>query len=108
MQIWSESSDEEYSDRDVVSRFWNGSSSDVSEVQIDAPSDQEEALSLIGLVPWILVRCSDWTMVPLENLVAASRGTSTRIAAAINEEVELNGAAFAPVSYTHLTLPTKA
>jgi 3-dehydroquinate synthase II len=34
-------------------------------------------------------------MVPLENLVAASRGTSTRIAAAIDEEVELNGAAFA-------------
>ena len=94
MQIWSESI-HEVSHRDVVSRFWNGPSSDVSEVQIDDPSDQEEALSLIGLVPWILVRCSDWTMVPLENLVAASRGTSTRIAAAIDEEVELNGAAFA-------------
>ena len=95
MQIWSESSHDAYPNRDVVSRFWNGSSSDVSEVQIDDPSDQEEALSLIGLVPWILVRCSDWTMVPLENLVAASRGTSTRIAAAIDKEVELNGAAFA-------------
>lgn len=94
MQIWSESI-HEAPHRDIVSRFWNGSSSDVSEVQIDDPSDQEEALSLIGLVPWILVRCSDWTMVPLENLVAASRGTSTRIAAAIDEEVELNGAAFA-------------
>jgi 3-dehydroquinate synthase II len=34
-------------------------------------------------------------MVPLENLVAASRGTSTRIAAAIDEEAQLNGAAFA-------------
>ena len=95
MQIWSQSSDEESSNRDVVSRFWDGFSEDVSEVQIDDPSDQKEALSLIGLVPWLLVRCSDWTMVPLENLVAASRGTSTRIAAAIDEEVELNGAAFA-------------
>ncbi len=95
MQIWSQSSDEEFPNRDVVSRFLDGFSEDVSEVQIDDPSDQEEALSLIGLVPWLLVRCSDWTMVPLENLVAASRGTSTRIAAAINEEVELNGAAFA-------------
>jgi len=95
MQIWSQSSDEESPNRDVVSRFWDGFSEDVSEVQIDDPSDQEEALSLIGLVPWLLVRCSDWTMVPLENLVAASRGTSTRIAAAIDEEVELNGAAFA-------------
>ena len=95
MQIWSQSSDEEFPNRDVVSRFWDGFSEDVSEVQIYDPSDQEEALSLIGLVPWLLVRCSDWTMVPLENLVAASRGTSTRIAAAIDEEVELNGAAFA-------------
>ena len=95
MQIWSESRDEGNSNSNVVSRFWTGFSSDVSEVQIDEPSDQEEAMSLIGLVPWILVRCSDWTMVPLENLVAASRGTSTRIAAAIDEEVELNGAAFA-------------
>ncbi|PDH25278.1 MAG: 3-dehydroquinate synthase II [Marine Group II euryarchaeote MED-G35] len=95
MQIWCQSSDEESSNRDVVSRFWDGFSEDVSEVQIDDPSDQEEALSLIGLVPWLLVRCSDWTMVPLENLVAASRGTSTRIAATIGEEVELNGAAFA-------------
>lgn len=95
MQIWSQSSDEEFLNRDVVSRFLDGFSEDVSEVQIDDPSDQEEALSLIGLVPWLLVRCSDWTMVPLENLVAASRGTSTRIAAAIDEEVELNGAAFA-------------
>ena len=95
MQIWSQSSDEEFPNRDVVSRFWDGFSADVSEIQIDGPSDQEEALSLIGLVPWLLVRCSDWTMVPLENLVAASRGTSTRIAAAIDEEVELNGAAFA-------------
>ena len=95
MQIWSQSSDEKLPNSDVVSRFWDGFSEDVSEVQIDDPSDQEEALSLIGLVPWLLVRCSDWTMVPLENLVAASRGTSTRIAAAIDEEVELNGAAFA-------------
>jgi len=95
MQIWSQSSDEEFPNRDVVSRFWDGFSEDVSEVQIDDPSDQEEALSLIGLVPWLLVRCADWTMVPLENLVAASRGTSTRIAAAIDEEDELNGAAFA-------------
>ncbi len=95
MQIWTDSKGEEYPNLDAVSRNWGGFSDDVSEVQIDGLSDQEEALSLIGLVPWILVRCSDWTMVPLENLVAASRGTSTRIAVAIDEEVELNGAAFA-------------
>ena len=95
MQIWSDSNANEGTNNDVINRIWTGSSEDVSEVQIDNPTDQDEALSLIGLVPWILVRCSDWTMIPLENLVAASRGTGTRIAVSIDEKVELNGAAFA-------------
>ena len=34
-------------------------------------------------------------MIPLENLVACSRGTQTRIAAAIDREIEISGAAFA-------------
>ena len=95
MQIWSDSNANEGTNNDVINRIWTGSSEDVSEVQLDNPTDQDEALSLIGLVPWILVRCSDWTMIPLENLVAASRGTGTRIAVSIDEKVELNGAAFA-------------
>lgn len=95
MQIWVNSIKDDNLKIDSVNRFWTGSSDDVSEVKIDSPTDQDDAISLIGLVPWILVRCSDWTMVPLENLVAASRGTNTRIAAAIEEGIELNGAAFA-------------
>ena len=95
MQIWVENEEKGDPNANLVSRFWTGSSNDVAEVSIEAPSDQEEAISLIGLVPWILVRCSDWTMVPLENLVAASRGSDTRIAAAIGREIELSGAAFA-------------
>tara|TARA_B100000214_G_scaffold4067_1_gene3050 strand:- start:1609 stop:2361 length:753 start_codon:yes stop_codon:yes gene_type:complete len=34
-------------------------------------------------------------MIPLENLIAYSRGTQTRIAAAIDREIEISGAAFA-------------
>ena len=34
-------------------------------------------------------------MIPLENLIASSRGTQTRIAAAIDREIEISGAAFA-------------
>tara|TARA_Y100001954_G_scaffold51906_1_gene55171 strand:- start:935 stop:1687 length:753 start_codon:yes stop_codon:yes gene_type:complete len=34
-------------------------------------------------------------MIPLENLIACSRGTQTRIAAAIDREIEISGAAFA-------------
>ncbi len=95
MQIWLDSESYEGSDSHLVSRFWKSPSNDVSEVLIEEPSDQDEAFSLIGMVPWILVRCSDWTMVPLENLVAASRGTETRIVAAIEKAIELSGAAFA-------------
>jgi len=95
LQIWLDTTTGIASDSNLVSRLWTGRSSDVSEVQIGNEAGQEEALSLVGLVPWILVRCSNWKMVPLENLVAASRGTGTRIVAAIHKEIELCGAAFA-------------
>tara|TARA_B100000401_G_scaffold101088_1_gene65316 strand:- start:368 stop:1306 length:939 start_codon:yes stop_codon:yes gene_type:complete len=95
VQIWVENGENLVTNEKTVSRFWTGSSNDVAEVSIDVPSDQDEAISLIGLVPWILVRCTDWTMIPLENLVARSRGSQTRIAAAIDREIEISGAAFA-------------
>ena len=95
LEIWIDSSSGRSHESDVVSRVWTGKSSDVSEVFIDNESGQSEAISLIGMVPWILVRCSNWTMVPLENLVAASRESGTKIAVSIDKEVELGGAAFA-------------
>ena len=94
MQIWLDSPTNDYSGNNTVSRLWRGGSSDVSEVFIENSFDQEDAISLIGLVPWILVRFSDWTMVPLENLIASSRGSGTRIAVAIEDKMELNGAVY--------------
>ncbi|MEC8548543.1 MAG: 3-dehydroquinate synthase II [Candidatus Thermoplasmatota archaeon] len=81
--------------RDQFDRLWNGSSSDVAVVHVDDFGGQEEAKSLIGMVEWILVRCSDWTMIPLENIIAAASGSGTKVAASISKEIELNGAAFA-------------
>ena len=95
MQIWTDSEYTELSGPSFVSRIWTGQDDDISEIQLDDLEGQNKALSLIGTIPWLLVRCSDWTMVPLENLVAASRGTGTRIAVSINKEIELDGAAFA-------------
>ena len=95
MQIWAYSGDDLVSKSKQISRLWSRSDDDVTEVNIDNPSDQEKALSMIGMIPWILVRCSNWKMIPLENLIAASRGTVTRVAAAIDEELDLRGAAFA-------------
>ena len=94
MQLWLEA-DAGSSFSAAADRVWAGSAADVAVVELDDVHGQSEALSLVGLVDWILVRCSDWTMIPLENIVAAANGSGTRIAAAISSQVDLRGAAHA-------------
>ena len=93
VELWQDSHSE--STPEFCSRIWLGSASDVAEVNLDNAHSQEEAISLIGMIPWILVRCSDWTMIPLENLVSISKGSGTKISVAIDKIIDLNGAAFA-------------
>ena len=93
VELWQDSHSE--STPEFCSRIWLGSASDVAEVNLDNSHSQEEAISLIGMIPWILVRCSDWTMIPLENLVSISKGSGTKISVAIDKIIDLNGAAFA-------------
>jgi 3-dehydroquinate synthase II len=93
VELWQDSGTESL--RESCSRIWKGSDSDVAEINLDDASSQKEAISLIGMIPWILVRCSDWTMIPLENLISHSSGSGTKIAVSINNVVDLNGAAFA-------------
>ena len=94
MQLWLEGEDSsDFAKR--ADRVWKTSDHDVAVVQLDDFQGQDEAISLVGMIDWILVRCSDWTMIPLENIVAAAAGSGTRIAAAISQIVDLSGAAFA-------------
>ena len=94
MQLWLEG--EQSSDfAKRADRVWKTSDNDVAVVQLDDFHGQDEAISLVGMIDWILVRCSDWTMIPLENIVASAAGSGTRIAAAISQTVELSGAAHA-------------
>lgn len=58
-------------------------------------SGQDEAKALIGSVSWLLVSFNDWSMIPIENLIAAAEGTPTRIAALLTEPHQVQGAAFA-------------
>ena len=101
MEVWLDfTAGKNFSDIDSalienVQRQWHGESKDVAEVEIDGFRGQEEAVSLIGMVDWLLLRCSDWTMIPLENIISASRGTGTRIAAAVSCTDDINGAGFA-------------
>ncbi|MDP7658399.1 MAG: 3-dehydroquinate synthase II [Candidatus Thalassarchaeaceae archaeon] len=94
MQLWVEATPES-SLFVQADRVWTGTADDVAVVQLDDYNGQEEAISLIGMIPWILIKCSDWTMIPLENIVAAASGSGTKIAVAISKEVDLRGAAFA-------------
>ena len=94
MQLWVEATPES-SLFVQADRVWTGIVNDVAVVQLDDYNGQEEAISLIGMIPWILIKCSDWTMIPLENIVAAASGSGTKIAVAISKKVDLRGAAFA-------------
>ena len=95
MEIWLDASGTDSLDLpEGVSRLWSGSAPDVAEVALDDFRGQDEAISLIGSVSWILVRCSDWKMIPLENIVATASGSGTRVASVISSEIDLNGAVF--------------
>tara|TARA_B100001996_G_scaffold169275_1_gene129063 strand:+ start:602 stop:1537 length:936 start_codon:yes stop_codon:yes gene_type:complete len=94
MELWVDSSSS-LQINEQADRIWNGSSPDVAVVKIDDYKGQEQAISLVGMIDWILVHCSDWTMIPLENIVSAAASSGTRIAVAIDKEIELSGAAFA-------------
>eukprot|EP00586_Coscinodiscus_wailesii_P010862 CAMPEP_0172514270 /NCGR_PEP_ID=MMETSP1066-20121228/258809_1 /TAXON_ID=671091 /ORGANISM="Coscinodiscus wailesii, Strain CCMP2513" /LENGTH=489 /DNA_ID=CAMNT_0013294875 /DNA_START=215 /DNA_END=1684 /DNA_ORIENTATION=+ len=67
---------------------------DSTKNQNSSPSWQDDAMSLIGSVPWIYIRPAttqpddeaavntndEWIMIPAENLIASSRDTGTKIA----------------------------
>ena len=96
MEIWVDADLYEFSATpDFEYRIWDGDDPEVAVVALDDYKGQEEAISLVGMIPWILVRCSDWKMIPLENLIAAASSSGSRIAFAISEEVDMQGAAFA-------------
>ena len=64
-------------------------------VHIQTGTDQDDARALIGSVGWLLVSFNDWSMIPIENLIAAAEGTPTKIAALLTEPSQIQGAAFA-------------
>lgn len=64
-------------------------------VEISSQKEQEEALSLIGSVNWILIKCENWKMIPCENLIAAAESSGTKLAAIVENELEVPAIAFA-------------
>ena len=64
-------------------------------VDIGDAEGQDAAKSLVGMVHWLVLTTGDWQMIPLENLVAATQGTGTHLAARIDQNNTARGAAFA-------------
>ena len=64
-------------------------------VHIDSAEAQAQARSLAGSVEWILLTFEDWSMIPIENVIAATESTPTKVAAQITKPVEAQGAGFA-------------
>ncbi len=56
---------------------------------------QDNGRALMGTVEWIWAECQTWSMIPLENLIAARSGSATKIAATITSAAQAQGAGFA-------------
>ena len=66
-----------------------------SVVTLDGEASQNYARSLVGSVEWLVLEFSDWSMIPIENLLAACEGTPTKIAAVLSTPEQAQGAGFA-------------
>ena len=64
-------------------------------VDVSTADGQSKARSLAGCVEWILLEFGEWTMIPVENIVAACNGGPTRVAARLRSAEQVIGAAFA-------------
>jgi len=75
--------------------LYRGKSKIGAHVHINSEERQQYARSLAGTVEWIYLTFEDWSMIPIENVVAACDQTPTRIAAEIIEPLQAHGAGFA-------------
>jgi len=56
---------------------------------------QDKCKAAIGSADWLLIECETWSMIPLENLIAAKQASPTKIAAMITTTQQAQGAGFA-------------
>ncbi len=59
----------------------------VFEIEVKDKEDEVRATKIGGKVPYLIVKCTDWKIIPLENLIADLRG-KTKILAKVNDARE--------------------
>ncbi|MBO4568682.1 MAG: 3-dehydroquinate synthase, partial [Candidatus Methanomethylophilaceae archaeon] len=60
----------------------------IEAVDIDDPEGQERAMSLAGKRKAVVVRTTDWTVIPLENMIAKFGGSGTSVYACASDPAE--------------------
>ena len=64
----------------------NGKVSDgVELVELRCPEDQDRAMDMAGKVNAVILDSSDWTVIPLENLIAKFRDSGTKVLACADD-----------------------
>ena len=83
-------------------------------IHLKSPGDMKTVSDYVEVsCDYVAIKCEDWKVIPIENLIAQSRG-KTKILAFVSSvdeaklmletlEIGVDGVS---VSYTHLTLPT--
>lgn len=57
-------------------------------VELRTPADQDRAMSMAGIKEGVILDSRDWTIIPLENMIAKFRGSGTRIMSCANDVEE--------------------
>ncbi len=58
---------------------------DVRFVDINTPKDQDRAMEMAGKCSVVILSSNDWTIIPLENLIAKFTGTKTKVFACASD-----------------------
>lgn len=114
MELWLQDDGKAHPDsHEGVDRFWRNNAQQECEIYVkdgklyDANGligahinirdgdSQHEGVQYIGTADWLLIECETWSMIPLENLIAAREGSHTKIAAVITSPIQAQGAGFA-------------
>lgn len=65
-------------------------------IHLSDSQDQNTARSLVGSVEWIALYCTgEWTMIPVENLIAVCANTGTKLALYVDKVENLPGVFYA-------------
>ncbi len=55
-------------------------------VELKAPADQDRAMAMSGKRNGVILGASDWTVIPLENMIAKFRGSGTKVFACASDK----------------------